>query len=132
MAQPRNAVQPTIPFKRDSNSGTALASSGSGMLPVLAPMAELAKVAPPSTVDDIGRLQPVPASTLSVLRAAVQIGFVIVLPFLFVDPVASSAPMTLGMIMVPQAPVLLPLKTLVVVLIDGQSLVVCAPLGTYS
>ncbi len=98
----------------------------------LALMVELAKAAPPATIDDISMVQLVPAFMLSELRAAFQIGFVIFLPFLLVDLVVSSALMALGMMMVPPASISLPLKILMFVLIDGWDLVVRALLGTFS
>ncbi|KQY12135.1 flagellar biosynthesis protein flip [Massilia sp. Root133] len=98
----------------------------------LALMVELAKVALPTTIDDISMVQLVPAFMLSELRAAFQIGFVIFLPFLLVDLIVSSALMALGMMMVPPASISLPLKILMFVLIDGWDLVVRALLGTFS
>jgi len=98
----------------------------------LALMVELAKVALPTTIDDISMVQLIPAFMLSELRAAFQIGFVIFLPFLLVDLIVSSALMALGMMMVPPASISLPLKILMFVLIDGWDLVVRALLGTFS
>jgi flagellar biosynthetic protein FliP len=98
----------------------------------LALMVELAKVALPTTIDDISMVQLVPAFMLSELRAAFQIGFVIFLPFLLVDLIVSSALMALGMMMVPPASISLPLKILMFVLIDGWDLVVRVLLGTFS
>jgi flagellar biosynthesis protein FliP len=57
---------------------------------------------------------------------------VIFLPFPIVDPIDSSAPLTLGMIMVPPASISLPLTTLVVAVVAGWALVVRLPLGTSS
>ncbi len=98
----------------------------------LALMVELAKAAPPASMDDINLVQLIPAFMLSELRAAFQIGFVIFLPFLLVDLIVSSALMALGMMMVPPASIPLPLKILMFVLIDGWDLVVRALLGTFN
>lgn len=98
----------------------------------LALMVELAKVALPTTIDDISMVQLIPAFMLSELRAAFQIGFVIFLPFLLVDLIVSSALMALGMMMVPPASISLPVKILMFVLIDGWDLVVRVLLGTFS
>lgn len=98
----------------------------------LALMVELAKAAPPASMDDIKLVQLIPAFMLSELRAAFQIGFVVFLPFLLVDLIVSSALMALGMMMVPPASISLPLKILMFVLIDGWDLVVRALLGTFN
>jgi flagellar biosynthesis protein FliP len=94
-------------------------------------MVELSKAPRPSTMDDIGMLQLIPAFMLSELRSAFQIGFVIFLPFLMVDLIVSAGLMSLGMMMVPPASIALPVKILMFVLIDGWSLVVRALLGTF-
>ncbi|MFZ6646124.1 flagellar type III secretion system pore protein FliP [Undibacterium sp. TJN25] len=95
-------------------------------------MVELSKAEQPSTIDDIGLLQLIPAFMLSELRSAFQIGFVIFLPFLLIDLIVSSALMSLGMMMVPPASISLPLKILMFVLIDGWNIVVRALVGTFS
>jgi flagellar biosynthetic protein FliP len=89
----------------------------------LALMADIAKEAPPSKVEDIKLSQLVPAFMLNELRTAFQIGFVIFLPFLLIDLVVSSVLMALGMMMVPPMTISLPLKVLMFVLIDGWGLV---------
>lgn len=94
-------------------------------------MVELAGAKPPSSVDDIGLLQLIPAFMLSELRSAFQIGFVIYLPFLLIDLVVASVLMALGMMMVPPATIAIPLKILLFVLIDGWNIVVRALMGTF-
>lgn len=98
----------------------------------LALMVELAKAAPPESIDDISLVQLIPAFMLSELRAAFQIGFVLFLPFLLVDLIVSSALMALGMMMVPPASISLPIKILLFVLMDGWNLVVRSLLGTFA
>ena len=97
----------------------------------LALMVEIARAAPPASVEDIKLAHLVPAFMLSELRTAFQIGFVIFLPFLLVDLVVSSILMSMGMLMVPPTIISLPLKVLMFVLIDGWGLVVRSLLGSF-
>jgi flagellar biosynthetic protein FliP len=97
----------------------------------LALMVELSGAPTPKSVDDIGMVQLIPAFMLNEIRTAFQIGFVIFLPFLLVDLIASSVLMALGMMMVPPAMISLPLKVLMFVLIDGWNLVVRSLLGSF-
>jgi flagellar biosynthetic protein FliP len=94
-------------------------------------MVDLSGAKPPSSIDDIGFVQLIPAFMLSELRAAFQIGFVIYLPFLLIDLVVASTLMSLGMMMVPPATIAIPLKILLFVLIDGWNIVVRALMGTF-
>lgn len=95
-------------------------------------MVELAGAEQPKEIEDIGLAQLVPAFTISELRTAFQIGFVIFLPFLLIDIVVSSALMALGMMMVPPATIAIPVKILLFVLIDGWALVVKSLMGTFA
>lgn len=97
----------------------------------LALMVELSKAPAPATLADVGNIQLIPAFMLSELRAAFQIGFVILLPFLLIDLVVSSILLGLGMMMMPPATVALPLKVLMFVLVDGWSLVLRALVGSF-
>lgn len=97
----------------------------------LALMIELSKAEKPSSVDDIGNLQLIPAYMLSELRAAFQIGFIVFLPFLLIDLIVSSILMALGMMMMPPVTVALPLKVLMFVLVDGWSLILRALVGSF-
>lgn len=97
----------------------------------LALTVELSKSPAPSTIDDVGNLQLIPAFMLSELRAAFQIGFVIFLPFLLIDLIVSSILMALGMMMMPPSSVSLPVKILMFVLVDGWSLIVKALVGSF-
>ncbi len=97
----------------------------------LALMVELSKAPAPRTMDDISNVQLVPAYMLSELRAAFQIGFVVLLPFLLIDLVVSTILMALGMMMMPPVSVSLPLKVLMFVLVDGWSLLVKALVGSF-
>jgi flagellar biosynthetic protein FliP len=97
----------------------------------LALMVELSKADPPRTMEDVGNAQLIPAYMLSELRAAFQIGFVVLLPFLLIDLVVSTFLMALGMMMMPPVAVSLPLKVLMFVLVDGWSLLVKALVGSF-
>lgn len=66
-------------------------------------------------------MQAIPAFTLSEPRPRLQIGLVIFLRCLLVDLIVSSALMSLGMMTVPLASILLPLKVLMSVLMDGSN-----------
>lgn len=61
----------------------------------------------------------VPAFMLSGLRVAFVAGFISFLPFLLIDLVVAAILMALGMMMVPPVSISLPLKVLLIVLIDG-------------
>jgi flagellar biosynthetic protein FliP len=97
----------------------------------LALIIELSKAPLPHGLQDISNVQLIPAFMLSELRAAFQIGFLILLPFLLIDLVVSSVLMALGMMMMPPTTVALPLKVLMFVLIDGWSLVLKALVGSF-
>ncbi len=97
----------------------------------LALMVELSKAEAPRGMEDISNAQLIPAYMLSELRAAFQIGFVVLLPFLLIDLVVSTILMALGMMMMPPVAVSLPLKILMFVLVDGWSLLVKALVGSF-
>jgi flagellar biosynthetic protein FliP len=97
----------------------------------LALMIELSKAPRPESMADISNVQLVPAFMLSELRAAFQIGFVVFLPFLLIDLIVSSVLMALGMMMMPPTTVALPLKILMLILVDGWSLVLKALVGSF-
>ncbi len=84
----------------------------------------LAKVENPKTRADVPTLVLVPAFILSELKTAFQIGFIIFLPFLVIDIVASSVLMAMGMMMLPPVVISLPLKVMLFVLVDGWGLLV--------
>jgi flagellar biosynthesis protein FliP len=97
----------------------------------LALIVEISKAKRPTSIDDIGNLQLVPAFMLSELRAAFQIGFVVFLPFLLIDLIVSSILMSLGMMMMPPITIALPIKILMFVLVDGWALIVKALVGSF-
>jgi flagellar biosynthetic protein FliP len=97
----------------------------------LALMVELSRGEQPQTIDDIKLVELIPAFLLNEIRTAFQIGFVVFLPFLLIDLIASSTLMALGMMMVPPAMISLPLKVLMFVLIDGWNLLVRSLIGSF-
>lgn len=97
----------------------------------LALMVELSGARIPETIQEVGNVQLIPAFMLSELRAAFQIGFLVLLPFLLIDLVVSSILLALGMMMLPPTTVALPLKVLMFVLVDGWSLVLKALVGSF-
>lgn len=97
----------------------------------MALMIELSKAPQPTTIDDVGNLQLIPAFMLSELRAAFQLGFLVFLPFLLIDLIVASVLMALGMMMMPPVTVALPLKLLLFVSVDGWSLLLRGLIGSF-
>ncbi|MCL6574750.1 MAG: flagellar type III secretion system pore protein FliP [Kyrpidia sp.] len=88
-------------------------------------------VALPARVEDIPMSLLVPAYTISELKTAFEIGFMIFIPFLIIDMVISSVLMAMGMLMLPPVIVSLPFKILLFVLADGWYLIVKSLLAGY-
>ena len=89
----------------------------------IALFAKLAKLKNPETRSDIPTYVLIPAFTISELKTAFQIGFLIFLPFLIIDLVVGSTLMSMGMVMLPPVFISLPFKILLFVLVDGWNLV---------
>lgn len=85
---------------------------------------KLAKIENPKVRADVPTLVLIPSFILSELRTAFQIGFIIFLPFLVIDIIASSVLMAMGMMMLPPVVISLPLKVMLFVLVDGWGLLV--------
>jgi len=85
--------------------------------------AKLAKIEDPKTRQDIPTYVLIPAFTISELKTAFQIGFLIFLPFLVIDLVVSATLMSMGMVMLPPVFISLPFKILLFVLVDGWNLI---------
>jgi flagellar biosynthetic protein FliP len=92
----------------------------------LALMARLARLPERPSVANLPLHVIVPAYTISELRTAFQLGFLLFLPFLVIDLVVASVLMSMGMFMLPPVMVSLPFKLLLFVLADGWHLVVRA------
>jgi len=78
----------------------------------------------PNDIDEVSTWTIVPAFSLSELRIAFQIGFLIFIPFLVLDMVIASVLMSLGMFLLPPQLISLPIKVLLFVLVDGWYLIV--------
>jgi flagellar biosynthetic protein FliP len=89
----------------------------------LALFAKLGKIERPETRADIPTHVLIPAFTISELKTAFQIGFLIFLPFLIIDLVVGATLMTMGMVMLPPVFISLPFKILLFVLVDGWGLI---------
>jgi flagellar biosynthesis protein FliP len=89
----------------------------------LALFARMAKLERPQTRADIPTYVLIPAFTISELKTAFQIGFLIFLPFLVIDLVVGATLMSMGMVMLPPVFISLPFKILLFVLVDGWNLV---------
>lgn len=78
----------------------------------------------PETPEDLSLLVLIPAFSISELRTAFSIGFLIFIPFLIIDMVVASILMSMGMFMLSPVMVSLPFKLLLFVMVDGWYLIV--------
>lgn len=85
---------------------------------------ELSDETLPETPEDLPLTVVIPAFTISELRTAFTIGFLIFIPFLIIDIVVASILMSMGMFMLSPVMVSLPFKMLLFVLVDGWYLIV--------
>jgi flagellar biosynthetic protein FliP len=83
----------------------------------------LAHVKTPKTRAQVPTYVLIPAFTMSELKTAFEIGFLIFLPFMIIDLIVASTLMSMGMIMLPPSFVSLPFKILLFVLVDGWALI---------
>ena len=86
----------------------------------------------PETMDDVPTYVLVPAFTISELKTAFQMGFVMFVPFLIIDLIVSSALLSMGMMMLPPVIVSLPFKILLFVLVDGWYLIIGSLVGSFA
>jgi len=86
----------------------------------------------PRTADDVPTYVLVPAFTISELKTAFQMGFVMFVPFLIIDLIVSSALLSMGMMMLPPVIVSLPFKILLFVLVDGWYLIIGSLVGSFA
>ncbi|MDV3429235.1 MAG: flagellar type III secretion system pore protein FliP [Bacillota bacterium] len=77
-----------------------------------------------TTNDNMPLYVVVPAFTISELKTAFQIGFLLYIPFLVIDLVVASVLMSMGMFMLPPVMVSLPFKLLLFVMVDGWYMIV--------
>jgi flagellar biosynthesis protein FliP len=92
---------------------------------------KLAHLKDVKTRKDVPTLVLIPAFTISELKTAFQIGFLIFLPFLIIDLVVSSTLMSMGMMMLPPSFISLPFKILLFVLVDGWNLVTSSLVSSF-
>ncbi|MFL2070930.1 flagellar type III secretion system pore protein FliP [Marinilactibacillus psychrotolerans] len=78
----------------------------------------------PEAPQDLPLTTIIPAFSISELRTAFTIGFLIFIPFLVIDVVVSSILMSMGMFMLSPVMISLPFKLLLFVMVDGWYLVV--------
>lgn len=90
-----------------------------------------AKMDKPESLKDIPLTTMVPAFSISELKTAFQIGFMIFIPFLIIDMVVASVLMSMGMMMLPPVMISLPFKILLFVLVDGWYLIVKSLLQSF-
>ena len=90
----------------------------------LALFVEFSDIERPQTYRDIPNYVLIPSFTISELKTAFQIGFMLFVPFLVIDMIVSSALMSMGMLMLPPMMISLPFKILLFVLVDGWNLVI--------
>lgn len=72
-----------------------------------------------------------PAFTLSQLREAFEIGFLLYLPFIAIDLIVSNILLAMGMMMVSPLTISLPFKLFLFVMIDGWSRLILGLVKTY-
>lgn len=78
----------------------------------------------PYDVSEISTWTIIPAYSISELRMAFQIGFLLFVPFLVLDMIIASTLMSLGMFLLPPQLISLPIKVLLFILVDGWHLVI--------
>lgn len=85
----------------------------------------------PTHIDQIPMSALVPAFTISELKTAFEMGFMLYIPFLMIDLIVATTLMSVGMVMLPPTSISLPFKILLFVLVDGWDLVVKSLLSGY-
>lgn len=78
----------------------------------------------PNDINDVSIWAIIPAFSISELRIAFQIGFLLFIPFLVLDMIIASTLMSLGMFLLPPQLISLPIKVLLFILVDGWYLII--------
>ncbi|MBG6146038.1 MAG: type III secretion system export apparatus subunit SctR [Roseibium album] len=89
---------------------------------------------PPELAREIGEDSLVvilPAFTISQLREAFEIGFLLYLPFIAIDLIVSNILLAMGMMMVSPLTISLPFKLFLFVMVDGWSRLILGLVETY-
>ena len=84
---------------------------------------EMSQVEIPEKAEDIPLRALIPASMISELKRAFEIGFLVFVPFIVIDMVVASVLMSMGMLMLPPIMISLPFKLVFFVLVDGWHLI---------
>jgi len=85
---------------------------------------EYGKYKMPKKITAIPMTALVPAFTISELKTAFQMGFMIFIPFLVIDMVVASILMAMRMMMLPPVMISLPFQILLFIMVDGWYLIV--------
>lgn len=84
---------------------------------------KLSKIERPKVLEDVPTYVLIPAFTISELKTAFKMGFIVFLPFLIIDIVVASILVAMGMLFLPPVTVSLPFKIILFVVVDGWGLV---------
>ena len=84
-----------------------------------------------SQVDGNSIVILLPAFTVSQLREAFEIGFLLYMPFIAIDLVVSNILLAMGMMMVSPLTISLPFKLFLFVMVDGWSRLILGLVQTY-
>jgi flagellar biosynthetic protein FliP len=84
---------------------------------------QLAKLKKPKNRKDVPTYVLLPSFTISELKTAFQLSFIIFMPFLIIDMVVSSILVSMGMLFLPPTSISLPFKLVLFVLVDGWHLI---------
>ncbi len=87
------------------------------------------KIADKANIDNIAIV--LPAFTVSQLREAFEIGFLLYLPFIAIDLIVSNILLAMGMMMVSPLTISLPFKLFLFVMVDGWSRLILGLVKTY-
>ena len=85
-----------------------------------------------NAVDENNLAIILPAFTVSQLREAFEIGFLLYLPFIAIDLIVSNILLAMGMMMVSPLTISLPFKLFLFVVVDGWSRLILGLVTTYS
>jgi flagellar biosynthetic protein FliP len=86
--------------------------------------AELTTVSEAEFIEEVPFTTVVPAFILSEIKIGFQIGFLLYVPFLIIDIVVATVLMSMGMMMLPPTTVSIPFKILLIVLVDGWTMLI--------
>jgi len=92
---------------------------------------EMSSSPPPQDMDDVSYWVLVPAFVTSELTTAIQIGFMLFIPFLIIYLVVASILMSMGLMTFSLLFISLPFKLMLFVLVDGWNLVLGTLAGSF-